>query len=164
VRRLNNDGLRVTFRLDGDLQRIRIPSSDAPRFATDLWHHTCFEVFIAVNGHPAYHEFNFSPSGDWAIYAFSSYRNGVPVADESKRPNIASSTSGDRLELDAYVRLQSLLTIHSRADFRLGLAAVIESNDGLSYWALRHPSDHPDFHNAGGFVLRLAPPDDQSQV
>ena len=40
--------LQMTFRLDGDLPRIRIPSAGAPRIGTELWRHTCFEAFIAV--------------------------------------------------------------------------------------------------------------------
>ena len=39
---------------------------------------------------------------------------------------------------------------------RLGLTAVIEEAGGrLSYWALRHPAERPDFHDAGGFALEV---------
>ena len=62
--------------------RIRVPPPGVPRIATDLWRHTCFEAFIAVEGLPAYHEFNFAPSGEWAIYAFAGYRDGGPLANE----------------------------------------------------------------------------------
>ncbi len=148
----------MTFRLDGDIPRIRVPSPGAPRFATQLWRHTCFEAFIAVEGQPAYHEFNFAPSGEWAVYAFRGYRNGGPLANEMMRPHIAVRSTGSRLELDAVVRLDSLSAIHPRASLRIGLSAVIEASDGLSYWALRHPADKPDFHDADGFALLLEPP------
>ena len=40
---------------------------------------------------------------------------------------------------------------------RARLAAVIEATDGsLSYWALAHPSDKPDFHHPDSFVLELS--------
>ena len=154
--------LQMTFRLDGDIPRIWVPSPSVPRIATQLWHHTCFEAFIAVEGQPAYHEFNFAPSGEWAIYAFCGYRNGGPLANEMMRPDIALRTSGSRLELDTVVRLDSLSAIHPRASLRIGLSAVIEASDGLSYWALRHPADKPDFHNAEGFALLLEPSGDES--
>ena len=33
---------------------------------------------------------------------------------------------------------------------------VIEDRAGqLSYWALKHPREEPDFHHADGFVLSL---------
>jgi hypothetical protein len=150
--------LQMTFRLDGDIPRIRIPTPGVPRINPELWRHTCFEAFIALDGQPAYHEFNFAPSGEWCVYALSGYRNGGPVADETMRPQIAVRPAESRLELDALVRLDSLSAIHPHSSLRIGLSAVIETSDGLSYWALRHRTDKPDFHDADGFALLLEPP------
>jgi hypothetical protein len=158
VRRSASAELQITFRLDGDIPGIRVASPAVPRISTELWRHTCFEAFIAVEGQSAYHEFNFAPSGEWAVYAFSGYRNGGPLADEMMRPHIAVRSTGSRLELDTLVRLDSLSAIHPRASLRIALSAVIEASDGLSYWALRHPAGKPDFHAAAGFALLLEPP------
>jgi hypothetical protein len=158
VRRSASAELRMTFRLDGDIRRILVPPPAAPRIARQLWQHTCFEAFIAVEGQPAYHEFNFAPSGEWAVYAFSGYRNGGLRANETMRPDIAVRRTDSRLELDSLVRLDSLSAIHPRAALRVGLSAVIEAREGLSYWALRHPADKPDFHHTDGFALLLEPP------
>jgi hypothetical protein len=149
--------LKMTFRLDGDIPRILISPPGVPRIATDLWRHTCFETFIAVEGQPVYHEFNFAPSGEWAVYAFSGYRNGGLLENEMMRPDIALRSDDIRLELDAVVRLDVLSAIHARASIRVGLSAVIEASDGFSYWAIRHPGDKPDFHDADGFALLLEP-------
>ena len=150
--------LKLTFRLDGDIPRIRVAPPTTPRFARDLWQHTCFEAFIAVDGQATYHEFNFAPSSEWTVYAFSGYRDGVPVADETLNPHIETRTTSGRLELDALVPLDLLSAFHARALLRIGLSAVVETIDGLSYWALRHPKDKPDFHDADGFTLSLEPP------
>lgn len=159
VHRSTSAELKITFRLDGDISLIRIPAPVTPCIGTELWRHTCFEVFIAVEGQQAYHEFNFAPSGEWTVYALSGYRNGNPLADETMRPHIALRSTRSRLELDANVRLDRLSSIHARAALRIGLSAVIEAIDGtLSYWALRHPADQPDFHNAEGFTLLHEPP------
>jgi len=158
IRRSASAELQMTFRIDGDIRRIRVPPPAVPRIATQLWRHTCFEAFIAVEGQPAYHEFNFAPSGEWAVYAFSGYRNGGPLANEMMRPHMAVRTTDSRLELYALVRLDGLSANHPRASLRIGLSAVIEASDGLSYWALRHPADKPDFHDAAGFSLLLEPP------
>lgn len=158
VRRLDSGELQMTFRLDGDISRIQISPTTAPRFATQLWHHTCLEAFIAVERQPAYHEFNFAPSGEWAVYAFRGYRDGGPVANDTMRPNIVLRSTERQLELDALVRLDTLSAIHRSAVLRIGLSAVIEASDGFSYWALGHPADKPDFHNADGFALVLEPP------
>jgi hypothetical protein len=157
VRRSASAELEMTFRLEGGIPRITVPSPGVQRIATGLWRHTCFEAFIAVEGQRAYHEFNFAPSGEWAVYAFRGYRDGGPLANEMMPPHIAVRSTGTRLELDALVRLDSLSAIHPRALLRIGLSAVIEASDGLSYWALRHNSDKPDFHDADGFALLLEP-------
>jgi hypothetical protein len=157
VRRSSSE-LQMTFRLDGDIPRVRIAPPGVPRINPELWRHTCFEAFIAVDGQQAYHEFNFAPSGEWCVYALSGYRNGAPVADETMCPQIAVRSTENRLELDALVRLDSLSAIHPHASLQIGLSAVIETSDGLSYWALRHPADKPDFHRADGFALLLEPP------
>ena len=38
----------------------------------------------------------------------------------------------------------------------MGLSAVIEEKGGnMSWWALAHPGEEPDFHHPDGFQLRL---------
>ncbi len=148
--------LALTYVLEGDLARVRVPAPRPPRFAERLWQHTCCEVFIARKDSPAYHEFNFAPSGEWAAYAFERYREGRPFADEALDPGIAVRRAGDALELDAVIRLDLLSPAHAGAPLSLALSAVVEDSDGaLSYWALRHPPGRPDFHHADSFALAL---------
>ena len=149
--------LLTAFRLDGDLSRIVVPSPRS-RTGNELWRHTCFEVFIAPQGQTAYHEFNFAPSKEWAVYAFSGYRKGGLVTDKTLRPEISVRSTGTRLEMDALVRLDRLSADHPRATLKVSLAAVIETSEGLSYWSLLHPANKPDFHNADGFSLVLESP------
>jgi hypothetical protein len=158
LRRTADAELQLSFRLDGDIRRVLIPSPHMPRIETELWRHTCFEAFIALVGQPAYHEFNFAPSGDWAVHTFSGYRNGGPLASEMPHPNIVVRSTGRRFELDSVIHLDSLSAIHRRASLRIGLSAVVEATDGFSYWAIRHPSGKPDFHHAECFALMLEPP------
>jgi len=150
--------LRISYRLEGDLARVLVPFPAEPTIGVELWRHTCFEVFIRIEGATAYHEFNFAPSSQWTIYAFSDYRDGAPLSDASMSPHIDVRSSASRLELDATIQLERLSSHHPHAVLRLGLAAVIETSAGLSYWALHHPADRPDFHNAESFGLRLEPP------
>jgi hypothetical protein len=154
--------LAVTYILDGDLDRLRVPAPRAPRIASGLWQHTCYEIFIACKGQPSYHEFNLSPSGEWAAYAFDGYR--MPRAGESHTvglaPQVAVRDAAGRLELDAVIRLDRLPTLHPGTQLSLALSAVVEDSDGvLSYWALRHPSGKPDFHHSEAFALDLAKAD-----
>jgi hypothetical protein len=121
----------------------------------ELWRHTCFETFVRVDGATAYHELNFSPSTEWAAYAFRSYREGGPL-DDSLAPRVAVQAAGDRLSLDAVVALERLSAAYRTATLRLALTAVVEDSAGrLSYWSVRHPAGKPDFHHADAFALRV---------
>jgi len=79
VRRIPEAILAVTYIVEGDLDRVRVPAPRPQRFADRLWRHTCCEIFIARRGLPGYHEFNLSPSGEWAAYAFERYRERAPL-------------------------------------------------------------------------------------
>ena len=162
IHRTADDQLRINFVLDGDLRSIVVPSPTTSRIGHELWRHTCFEAFIAIEGRQAYYEFNFAPSSEWTIYAMRAYRDGAPLADESMRPEILVRSSAIPLELDAVVHLDRLSAEHARAPLRVGLTAVVEAVDGYSHWALVHPESKPDFHNPLGFALRLEPPASQS--
>src|SRR6267142_1662457 len=146
------------FSLDADMSRVRTPdppSGGGARTAA-LWKHTCFEAFVAPADAPGYHEFNFSPSLDWAIYRFSAYREGMTPADIGRGPKISVRQSADGLELQSAVRLGHLADLRDARHLRIALAAVIEDENGrLSYWGLRHPPGKPDFHHPNAFALEV---------
>ena len=138
---------------------LRLPPPQAPRRGDRLWEHTCFEAFVSVKGSPEYYEFNFAPSGQWAVYGFRRYREGMPLEDDRLAPKIAVHNVIRGFNLDAIVQLDRLPAIPPCAPLRLALSAVIEEKEGgLSYWALKHPPGRPDFHHIDAFVLVLEPP------
>ena len=149
--------IELAYRLTGNLNRLRIPAPHLPRRADRLWHHTCFEVFIKASAGTDYYEFNFSPSGEWAVYTFHGYRDGGPFDDEKLDPAISVGSEDAYLKLRAVVDLDRLPAIRPIGKLLIGLSAVIEASDGtLSYWALKHPSDKPNFHHPDSFALELA--------
>jgi len=149
--------LHLSYELTGDLAQIRIPAPQAPAAVDGLWERTCFEVFIAIEGEAGYHEFNFSPSGQWAAYAFSDYRVRSEWA-ANQLPAISFARTNGHLVLEAVIVAADLPQNIAGKPFQLGLTAVIEANDGSrSYWALHHPADRPDFHHRAGFILSLNP-------
>ncbi|HEY2921070.1 MAG TPA: DOMON-like domain-containing protein [Candidatus Binatia bacterium] len=151
--------LTITYVLTGDFIRVQIPPARPPNRVDGLWCHTCFEAFIGVKDDAAYYEFNFSPSGEWAAYAFRDYRDGGPIKDNNLDPNIAVRREVEMLELNAIIRLDRLPAMQPGASLRLGLSAVIEEIDGrITYWALKHPPGRPDFHHPDNFILEIQPP------
>jgi hypothetical protein len=156
VNKAGAERLMLAYTIEADPARIRIPAPRASRIGRELWRHTCCECFIAADGHPAYCEYNFSPSHEWALYAFTKYRDGAPVIAEALDPRIEVRRFADRLELSASIPLRALPPPYRRERLSIGLSAVIEDTDGgLSYWALRHPADKPDFHHRDSFTLKL---------
>ena len=156
VARPSRGVLTLSYVIEGNLAGLRIPVPRAPAVSEGLWQHTCCEVFIARKGLSSYHEFNFSPSGVWAAYAFAHYRDGAPLADATVNPCVTVRRSRDTLELETSIRLDLLSPDHAGAGLSLALAAVIEDQAGtLSYWALRHAPGAPDFHNPLAYALEL---------
>jgi len=143
--------LELRYVIEGEIARLRVPPSAAPRAAEGLWRHTCCELLVACEGRPGYREYNFSPSGEWAAYAFARYREAAPLLRQPQNPGIVVRRQPQRLELEARV------SVEHAGKLALAAAAVIEEQDGtLSYWALRHPAGKPDFHHPDAFALELA--------
>jgi hypothetical protein len=141
----------IWFGVGAPAARFVIPKVSEPWRADELWRTTCFEAFLREAGGEPYREWNFAPSGNWAAYDFSSYREDMTKADVGSPPYI-------RME-DNFTWWTVGATIAVEADriWQLGLSAVLEEADGTkSYWALAHPSgDKPDFHHPDCFAAQL---------
>lgn len=149
VRETADAGLEFRYLLDGDLERLLIPARSLPRRADRLWQHTCFEAFLAGEAQDAYFEYNFAPSGQWALYRFGAYREGMTPTEPARAPRLRCGIAPGRLQLDAEVDAPL-------AARRIALSAVVEDTDRrLAYWALAHPPGKPDFHHPDAFALRL---------
>lgn len=148
--------LALSYSLAADLARLRVPPPGPTRIGWKLWRHTCCEVFIRARAGTSYHEFNFSPSGEWTAYAFARYREGSALTDETLNPQVAVESTKERLDLSALIDLARLSPDYERLPLALGLAVIAEDENGaLSYWALRHAPGQPDFHHAESFALAL---------
>lgn len=156
--------LVIVYRLRGDMVRLRMPERQMPGPADGLWEHTCCELFVGVVGETSYREFNFSPSGQWAAYAFSGYRQRDPAAEpicaRDNPPLINVELTAGRLELSVRLPGSALPPLPTGGALEFGLAAVVEAADLVdgrhSYWALHHPVARPDFHHRDGFVRKLS--------
>jgi len=145
--------LSLDYRLDAEPSALRLPAPASPRRADGLWRHTCLEAFARLEGRPGYLEFNGSPSGEWAAYAFDARREGMRPLALAQDPATRFEHEPGRLRLHADLQLPEAF----RGPLQLGLATVVEAADGsLHYWALRHGDPAaPDFHDPESFTLRL---------
>lgn len=160
VSRTTDGELSLVYSVAGEIARLRLPAPKTPCRADELWRHTCLEAFIRAKGNEGYHELNFAPSGDWACYRFDAYRVGMADAPIVHAPRLAFRQESHQLIVEARLNLNDLSASLGHSDLRLGLSAVIETEDGdISFWALAHPPGRPDFHHAAGFALPLPLPD-----
>jgi len=151
------DRLLLRYRLAADVGALLLPAVAPPVRTDGLWRHTCFEAFIAPAGGSEYWEYNFSPSGAWAAYHFTACRTGMTPLAEGAAPHIAVEADAAQYTLAATLDLGWLARSRGFAGLRLGLTAVIEARAlGLSYWALQHGTEKPDFHRADSFLVALA--------
>lgn len=136
----------IEYRVDG-VEDLVTPALAAPRRADALWKHSCFELFIRPDGGDGYYEFNFAPSGEWAAYRFTGYREGM-----RDLPLAAPAIEWWGGEMRAAVDLSGL----PDGDWCVGVTAVIEETGGKrSFWSLAHPPGKPDFHQEANFVFEV---------
>jgi len=147
IERWEDGRAELSFHLHAPTDSLVIPDKPRRGRADELWKSTCFEFFVRMP--QGYREYNFSPSGAWAAYDFTGYRDGMTKA-EVETPEIDVEDIGDKLLLDAIIDLPE--------GGRFGLAAVVEEVGGTkSYWALAHGGDQPDFHGEACFAADLPP-------
>lgn len=159
VARPRAGGLVLSYLVTGKICGLRLPPVMAAARTDELWRHTCFEAFVRASAGPAYYEFNFAPSTQWAAYRFDGYRSGMRAASEIGAPRIDVQSSADRYTLQATLELDRLSGLPRDTPWRLGLSALIEDTNGRqSYWALAHPPGKADFHHADCFVHEFSPP------
>jgi hypothetical protein len=155
---ITTTGMQLVYTVAGNCAALRIPPAIEPSPADGLWRHTCLEAFVAVEGDAAYREFNFSPSGQWAIYSFASERVQTSLkVDAAMQPSPHIHSSSEQLTLTAHLPWTALPPRGSVVNVALS-AVMEEANGQLSYWALQHPCAQPDFHHPAGRSLRLALP------
>ena len=142
----------IWFGISAPISRFAIPQSEDSGRSEELWQTTCFEAFLKPEGQDSYREWNFAPSGDWAAYDFSGYRENMAEAEIGAPPYVRIE---DNL---TWWGLGATIAVESDKSWNLGLSAVLEEKDGTkSYWALAHPDgEKPDFHSADCFAAKLA--------
>ncbi len=152
------DSIELTYLITGDTSKIITSAiSDNPQRIIGLWESTCFEFFIRKNDPKEYMEFNFSPSLDWNCFEF---RNNIDQLTQwSFKGNfkINFDKSSNQIEMKVIIPKSVLFEeFKDLNNLNYSLTAVLKSNDGkdedLSYWAITHKDERPNFHHPDSFV------------
>jgi hypothetical protein len=147
--------LTIHYDLHGNMAEVDIPTQvDKPIRKDNLWEATCFEFFLGVKDSERYWEFNLSPSGDWNVYRFDAYRQGMQ--EEMIFPEIPFNIQkrSDSLLLSLDLDLGRI--IPKDRGVEVAISSVIRlTDDRIFYWALAHLGKQADFHDRNGFVLEF---------
>ncbi|MEM8694559.1 MAG: DOMON-like domain-containing protein [Pseudomonadota bacterium] len=134
-----------------------IPDLAPPERMDDLWHTTCFELFLREPSAAPYCEFNLSPSSRWAAYGFTDFREGAHDMNVPNAPEIGLDASEDHFALQAILTLPDDRVFPELA---AAISAIVVTADGhKSFWGYRHPDGDPEFHHTDCFAARLHPPE-----
>lgn len=147
--------LSIRCVLLGNLSDLSIPApADTPARKDRLWETTCLEFFLGTKGSGTYWEFNLSPSGDWNVYRFTGYREGMREEAAFSSLPFTVRIGRDAIELSLELNVGKIMPAGETIE--AGVAAVIATVDGgKSHWALNHPRARPDFHVREGFELTI---------
>jgi hypothetical protein len=131
----------IEIRCESGLLEPAFPAASLePTFKEGLWEQTCLEVFEFDEKSQRYVEWNFSPSGDWACFVFTDYRQRDAKA--MRLEPLTWSWSKDNK-----VRTLTMELPVAFKTSKLQFTAVIDwGAKGLDYYALKHQSAKPDFH------------------
>lgn len=147
--------IAIAYELQGDLSQIETdPPHNWPTRQHNLWDTTCLELFFAPVEASSYWEVNLSPAGDWNVYRFEDYRDGM--AEEAEIQGLRSREQREMgwLQVAFDLDISNLVPLNVALD--VGVTCVLERRDRtLSYWAIKHPGTAADFHDRAGFTLRL---------
>ena len=144
--------LNIEYLLTGNLSKIIVPQPEKTLRQSELWEHTCFELFIKLKNSSKYWEFNFSPSRNWNVFRFLDYR--LNIVEEKAFDSLPFDVSQNIncLQLKAHIDLDRLEIADK--DLEIAISAVIENRkQKLSYWALNHPAAEADFHHPDSFTI-----------
>ena len=150
-----SDLLTIIYSLVGDLFKVVVPEAlPDPARRDRLWEETCFEFFIAPKHSPQYWEFNLSPSGHWNVYHFDDYRKGMKV--EASFEELPSDVHRQLDSLAVEVQADLGKIVKAGVPIQAAISAVIKRQDGtVTYWALSHCGEQPDFHLRDSFTIEL---------
>ena len=150
-----NNKLHLEYLLQGDLSTIIIPlQANIPTRKDELWQTTCFEFFLGIKDSLQYWEFNLSPTGDWNIYRFTNYRQGM--VEEAAFTSLPFQVREQENSLNINLEINLDLIINVDTDLEIAISTVIEYRDRtIDYWALTHPGTEADFHHRDGFIIDL---------
>lgn len=148
------DAFFVSYRLTGDIANLDLGEKPHHARVIKLWEKTCFELFIK-NERDEYIEFNFSPVFEWNCFFFKRKGDALAEWQNIERVNMDILHSMDVFQVIAEIKKDIFpagFLNKSNKGLSAGITSVIKEKNGqISYWALSHHDQRPNFHDFRSF-------------
>lgn len=147
--------MSLQYLVSGDIHYLEIPhAKEMGSRCHGLWQASCFECFIGMKDSAKYWEVNIATNGDWNVYSFSGYRQGM--MEEAAFNSLPCTLYQTKDEIWLDLRVDLSLLVREEHMLEIGISTVLKHCNGeTSYWALCHQEEKPDFHNRSGFLLTM---------
>lgn len=158
--RRHNNLISIWFHLVG-VELIYLPEKLAcsQQRTEELWKTTCFELFFTRSQAPhqasQYWEVNLAPTGEWDVYRFEGYRQGMLREEGIDQLSSKVMLHDGCLTLHCTISLNNIEI--AKDPLSVGVSSVLhhKATNQCSYWALSHGEERADFHNPDTFILTL---------
>ncbi|MCI5120375.1 MAG: hypothetical protein D3908_04110 [Candidatus Electrothrix sp. AUS4] len=148
-------GLQLVYELRGSVDKVLLPPAEAaPCRRDELWQATCIEFFVGASGSPHYWEVNLAPSGDWNVYSFSSYRQGM--REEGSISALPCSQHRQPTSCQLALDFPLARLIAPDQSIEVAVSVILQGHNGeRAFYALAHCGPQPDFHLRASFLIQL---------
>ena len=153
--------IELLYRIESDDENTGLDEfaweGGEPERKNELWQKTCFELFWAREGMPSYFELNLSSTGEWNLYRFSAYREGMQEWGLQSVPLVRFDSRFRMVQLNAQILCRDFFhdfppeMQNLNLDFQPAMVLKKKSG-GLHYLAANHSLIKPDFHDRSKFL------------
>ena len=147
---LKNNQLKLEYQIVTDLSQYSLPKQTKQQRVDNLWLDTCFELFIANVNDDRYWEINISPSTEWNIYQFRSYKDDMRESNSLITPIIKRYRYDNKYYLSFESKVQR--DIWSR-ELQINLCVILLDIKGVrQFYSIERRKGSPDFHDRDYFT------------
>lgn len=150
-----DDAFFVSYKLTGDLKSIDLGTEPHHARIIKLWEKTCFELFIK-NKKDQYMEFNFSPVFEWNAFFFDKKGDALQEFEKMASVKMDILHSMEVFKVIVEIKKSQFPEDFFTEGMSAGLTTVLKERAGrLSYWALSHEDQRPNFHDFKSFKYKF---------
>lgn len=154
----NSESLFISYRMRQGIPLINLGNGTPKKERViGLWEKTCFELFIK-NQSGQYIEFNFSPTFEWNCFYFGKKGDVLGQCPSMQMPVTDILLSEDHFLHFSVIKKEYFPEgfFDNKEELDVGITAVIKDKLGsISYWALSHADNRPNFHHFDSFKYRF---------